>query len=573
MKEIGNGKKIVIYGSGRYPKDFLYVFDCIEVLYYVDDEAHDGIKSYRELSKEKPDTVFVIVCKYDEKQAYENLSRIGFRKGIDYVSAAALFHKLDFPIREIAKQRSVYIYGTGEVSHQFFHNFVEKNPDIEIAGCVDGDAAKQGKRFFRRSVYMPAEVLDDEKSFFIIASTLYYEEIKDNLLRHGKIEDRDFVSFYAISHRASWMMRETVYDVPRLEYVCPKPFEDAALMNEGRLSVCAGVRNVTDWDVPMFYTGFEKLWHSNIMKILRLSMINGTYTFCDEQKCDLKQNCGKRVVDTDELHYCFHRPKEQIDKIRQRDSFLRDTVLSSADYGMREKEYPDVVMCSFDRSCNLHCPSCRKERYAVAGKQEEILQAFAERVKTGLLLHVKRLKVAGDGEAFASRVYKEIIFDRELAKQIRQIGILSNGTLLTPANLDKLIEFYESVKIFISMDGSTKETAERLRAGADFERWEKNMRYLAQKRKEGKVQFLAFNFVVQRENYLEMPDYVRMCLGFHADGIKFSRLKKTYVYSEEEFERLNMFDSCGNMKPELEKVVQDGIFERPEVHLFTWINW
>ena len=181
--------------------------------------------------------------------------------------------------------------------------------------------------------------------------------------------------------------------------------------------------------------------------------------------------------------------------------------------------------------------------------------------------------MAGDGEAFASKVYRRILFNQEFSRHIRQIGILSNGTLLTPSNFDKLAENYDSIKIFISMDGCTKETAEKLRAGADFEKWKKNMEYLGHKREEGKIDFLAFNFVVQRENYLEMEEYVKMCFGFRADGIKFSQLKRIGEQSVEEFEQKNMFDSDGNMKPELEKVVQNELFRRPEVHLFTWINW
>lgn len=566
-------RKIVIYGTGRYPKDFLYVFDSIQVSYYVDDEAHGSIKSFQALQKEEKNTVFVIICKYDDKKAIQNLNRIGLRKGIDYVHAAALFHKLDFPIRDIAEKRDVYIYGTGDISHKFFHDFVEKNPDIEIAGCVDSDPRKRGKTFFRRKVYMPDEVAENPDSFFIIASTLYYQEIKENLQSFGKKEGADFVSSLAIHQWASWMMRETIYDIPRLDHVCHKPFQDAALMQEGRLSVCAGVKDVENRNIPLFYAGFDQVWHSNIMKILRLSIINGTYSFCDEQKCDLKRNCGKRTIDTDELHYFTSRSKSQLESIAEKDCFQRDFIFHDSNYGIREKAYPEVLMCSFDRTCNLHCPSCRPETYVADKRQEEILQNFERRIEKELLPYVRRIKVAGDGEAFASKVYRSILFNNKLSKKIGRIGILSNGTLLTPENFNKLAEMYKTLDIFISMDGCTKDTAEKLRAGANFERWKNNMEYLGNKRKEGKINFLAFNFVVQRDNYLEMPEYVRMCLGFHADGIKFSQLKRIWERSDEEFEQKSMFDTDGNMKSELEKIVQDEIFKRPEVHLFTWINW
>lgn len=565
-------RKIVIYGSGRYPRDFLYVFDSIQVACYVDDEEHGCVKSFEVLQKDK-NKVFVIICKYEEKKAQENLRKIGFKRGIDFVSAAALFHTLDFPIRNIAAKKDVYVYGTGDVSHNFFHDFVEKNPDIEIIGCVDSNPEKKGKTFFRRKIYMPEEVLHSPDSFFIIASTLYYQEIKENLLKYGKKENEDFISCFAVNQWASWMIRETIYDVPRLDYVCPKPFQDAALMHEGRLSVCAGVRDVENRNTPLFYSEFDHVWHSNIMKILRLSVINGTYSFCDEQKCELKYNCGKRTIDTNELHYSMHKSKSQLEYIAKKDTFSKDTVFHDTNYNIREREYPEVVMCSFDRTCNLYCPSCRSQRYVADRKQEELLQNFTDRIKAELLPHVERIKVAGDGEAFASKVYRRILFNQEFSRHIRQIGILSNGTLLTPSNFDKLAENYDSIKIFISMDGCTKETAEKLRAGADFEKWKKNMEYLGHKREEGKIDFLAFNFVVQRENYLEMEEYVKMCFGFRADGIKFSQLKRIGEQSVEEFEQKNMFDPDGNMKPELEKVVQNELFRRPEVHLFTWINW
>lgn len=565
-------EKLVIYGSGRYPKDFLYVFDQLKVSYFVDDEAHDDVRSYQCLMNEEVDKVFVIICKYDEKNARENLNNIGFRKGMNYQSAADLFQRLDFPIQEISRERDVYVWGTGDISHHFFHDYVEKNPDVEIVGCIDSDSEKKGKTFFRRPVYLPDEVLDSDRPFFIIASTRYYKEIKEKLKACGKEEGEDFISSLGIHQWASWMMRETIYDTPRLDYVCPKAFQDMALMGEGRVSVCSGVKHVTDWNMPMFYADFEQVWKSNIMKILRLSMVNGTYSFCDVQKCDLIQNCGRRTIDTNELHYFTNRTKEQIDYIEQKKALPKDFIFKEKNYDIRENEYPRSVMCSFDGTCNLHCPSCRKEIYTANQEQRKAQQDFTESIKEELLPYIHQLKLAGDGEVFASKIYKSIVFDEKLADQVKEIGILSNGTLFTPANFEKLASLYPSIKVFISMDGCTKKTAERLRAGADFESWTDNMRYLGEKRREGNLRFLAFNFVVQRANYREMPEFVKMCLEFSADGIKFSPLRKM-GYSTEKFEELTMFDSNGDMKPELAEVVKDEIFKRPEVHLFTWIDW
>lgn len=568
-----DNRKIVIYGSGRYPKDFLYVFDKIQVSYYVDDKAGDTVEQYHVLEKEKKSEVFVIICKYDEKAARTNLEQMGFQRGTNYVSASELFQELDFPIKAISKKREIYVWGTGDISHRFFEEFVIKNPDVEILGCIDSDLGKRGKTFFRRPIYMPDDILKKDNVFFIIASNLYYSEIKKNLLQYGKREGEDFVSSCVIHQKASWMMRETIYDVPRLDYVCPKAFRDVAVMPEGRLSVCAGVRDVENYNVPLYCSDFSQAWHSNIMKILRLSMINGTYSFCDAKKCDLKQGCGRQILDTDECHYSMHYSKEQLALISQEDALSKDHVFHEENYSIREKEYPDVAMVSFDRTCNLHCPSCREKVYAAGKRKKEELLEFTDKLEKQLLPYVNRIKVAGDGEAFASEIYRNIIFNSQRSKKIHEIGILSNGTLLTPSQFDKVSELYSSIKIFISMDGCTSETAQKLRAGADFERWKDNMRYLAKQREAGKIDFFAFNFVVQRDNYLEMPGYVKMCLGFHADEIKFSKIFNWGNYTAEEFDRVSMFDANDRMREELAEVVKDEIFGRKEVRLFKWIDW
>ena len=111
-----DNRKIVIYGSGRYPKDFLYVFDKIQVSYYVDDKAGDTVEQYHVLEKEKKSEVFVIICKYDEKAARTNLEQMGFQRGTNYVSASELFQELDFPIKAISKKKEIYVWGTGDIS-------------------------------------------------------------------------------------------------------------------------------------------------------------------------------------------------------------------------------------------------------------------------------------------------------------------------------------------------------------------------------------------------------------------------------------------------------------------------
>jgi hypothetical protein len=123
------------------------------------------------------------------------------------------------------------------------------------------------------------------------------------------------------------------------------------------------------------------------------------------------------------------------------------------------------------------------------------------------------------------------------------------------------------------MDGATKRTAEKLRAGVDFEQWKKNMEYIGQKKREGRITNLAFNFVVQRDNYFEMPEYIKMIKTYNADQIKFSPVTNWGNWSKSEFCNVSMLDENGEMKPELQKIVNDDIFKDDSIHLFTWVDW
>lgn len=569
-------KKIVMYGDERYVRDFLYIFDQIKPIYNVDDEENGFAVSWHQLKREKRDDIFVIVCKYECENAVDNLESIGFKKEIHFCKADKLFSQLDFPIKEISLSRPVYVWGTGDIGHNFFHNYIERNPDINIEGCIDNDSNRQGKRFFGRKIKSPDEILKQEENpFVIIASDKYYWEIKKILQTYGKIEKKDFVSYMEINQIASSMMWKTVYDTPRLNYVCRKAFEVLLIKSGGYCTTCVGSVGQIQWNIPLYYAEIDVVWHSNVMKVMRLSVVNGTYTFCDSQRCHLLEKCDRQEINLDDIHNTlFHLPKSRIDNISAKSTNPINTVFNIEHYKIVEEDGPRVLECGWDKTCNLHCSSCRDEVWAADKEKKEELNNFSQRVKKEIILpYVDRLNVAGHGEAFASDIYKSLLFDRELAACVKVLGILSNGMLLTKENCDKILSIWSKVNILISMDGATMDTAEKLRRGLDFEKWKHNMEYVANLRKEGKIKTFSFNFVVQRDNYLEMIEFAKMCLDLHADHIRFSKLGNWGTYTEKEFEEISMFDRFGKMKPELRRITENEVFNRKEIHLFEWLDW
>ena len=566
-------KKIVIYGDERYIRDFLYIFDDIVPIYCVNDIADDFARDWEMLKKEDKKNIIVIICKYDELQAIHNLKSIGFKREENFISAESCFSWLDFPIKEISKSRDVFVWGTGDDSYQFFQNYLLRHEEIHIVAMVDMDPQKAKHTFFGKPIYSPQEINRSGEPFIIIATRKYYTEIRKILENKGMKNREDFISYTGINQYASEMMRRTIFDIPKTSFLCEKPFKAFELKPEGRTLICGGMHETYDKAEPMYYTDFIDIWNSNVLKVARLSCVNGTYTFCDPVVCCYLRESGSAFVDLNDCKYVREKTESQLQFLKNRKQYPQNTVLNKENYKKRELEYPETVQMGFDESCNFHCPSCRKNIYYASPDKIEELRIFKKRIYKEIIGNISKIKVAGMGEAFASTIYKEMLFDQKIANDLGKIGIISNGSLFTPEVFDKLSSLWREINVFIYMDGASRKTAEKLRAGVRFDMWKQNMEYLGEMRQKGKIGKFAFNFVVQRDNYLEMPDYVRMCLKFHADNIKFSMLGNWGNWTNEEFDELSMIDENGEMKQELLSVVKDEVFKRPEVFLFHWIDW
>ncbi len=566
-------KRIIILGDERYIRDFLYAFDDITPTLIVCNGSAEYQYQVNALKKENKCEVVIILCMYEEMDILADLRMFGYEKGRNLISAEECFKWLDFPIEDKSNNRDVFIWGTGDDGYWFFKNYLNYHAEIHIVGVIDSNQEKEGKIFFGKPIYQPQRVIEDASAFVIIASRRYYTEIRKILEQYGFKNKEDFVSFLEINSYASAMMRKTVYDIPKIDFLCEKPFSAFEIKPEGRTLICGGMHETYEKCIPMYYADFSDIWHSNLLKVVRLSCINGTYSFCDPVICNYIRESGVRTINTDDCKYEKEKTKQQIEYINKKRSNEINQIFDRDRYKRKELESPLTVQMGFDESCNLHCPSCRKSVYYAEANKLDELERFKDRIYAEVIDNVERIKIAGMGEAFAGKIYREMLFDSELAAKVRKLGIISNGSMFTPAIFDKLFEIWEEIRVMISMDGATKKTAEKLRKGINFDIWKHNMEYIGEMRKRGRIDNLAFNFVVQRENYLEMPDFVDLTLGYHADQIKFSVLGNWSGLSSKEFDEYSMFDENGEMKPELVDVVRDERFGRKEVHLFRWVDW
>ena len=72
------------------------------------------------------------------------------------------------------------------------------------------------------------------------------------------------------------------------------------------------------------------------------------------------------------------------------------------------------------------------------------------------------------------------------------------------------------------------------------------MKLISELRQRGIIRELTLNFVVQEDNYLQMPAFVELAGKWGADAVNFQYMTNWGTLSQEEYQRKNVFDS-GNL--------------------------
>ncbi|MDH3402007.1 MAG: radical SAM protein [Acidobacteriota bacterium] len=238
----------------------------------------------------------------------------------------------------------------------------------------------------------------------------------------------------------------------------------------------------------------EEAWNSSRAQDFRASIHDGTFRYCDRGLC----------------------PWLQADRLPRRsevaDPYLAGLIASGAteiSAGFSE------LLLGYDRSCNLACPSCRPGLHSAGGDELDQILAVHENVVGDRLqnLHgLEKLFVSVDGDAFTSRVYRDLLFEMKAADfpELR-IRIMTNGLLFTPRMWERLAGIRDCIKeVVISIDAATPETYEIVRKGGSFAVVLENLRFLGKLYRDGRLAGLSITFVVQRVNYREMRPFAEL---------------------------------------------------------------
>ena len=300
-------------------------------------------------------------------------------------------------------------------------------------------------------------------------------------------------------------------DVPPDGFLCRSPFEYVHIQANGDVYPCCpskfgkvigNVNNITLRDA----------WNSAEAQEVRDSIRDGSYRFCNAQACEYLRDAKARSKPLS--------PGPLVQWATQR------KLLESG-------ETPSVVNFSFDKSCNLECSYCRRETFRPTPEDRTVIARIDTNIFASSLDDTERIILLGEGDPFASPLYKDKLCRYDWSRHPKlKIKIQTNGLLLTPTMWNSISRSHDAIDwISVSVDAANAETY-HLNRGGDFNLLLRNLDFVANLRALGHIDRFFANFLVQANNFRQMPAFADLGKQLGCDLIEFQRIENWGTYDE-----------------------------------------
>jgi hypothetical protein len=287
--------------------------------------------------------------------------------------------------------------------------------------------------------------------------------------------------------------------------VCPYPFSKMETYSPNFAPCC------TWWlENDLQFEGNDgDPWNSGAAQALRRSVLNGTYEFC---KLDV---CKAPLLE-----------REELERSAEFELPIAPENLAALRMGLTELPAgPGAAVVLADPRCNLACPSCRKELITQLTPQESEQLRETDRQLEQHRESLRVLVLASNGEVFYSPFLRLKLKEatRERYPNLDYVEIISNGILFDEKSLAQLQPGSDLIrKARISIDAGDADTYRVVRGG-DWDRLQKNLKWLGGLRRTGRLNNFRLNFVTRKENFGSLPDFFTLAGELGVDEVFVSR--------------------------------------------------
>jgi sulfatase maturation enzyme AslB (radical SAM superfamily) len=331
---------------------------------------------------------------------------------------------------------------------------------------------------------------------------------------------------------------------------CKVPFEFVDLSHPPRNDVLPCCWVVKPIGFISETTNLDQIWNSPEAVEVRKSILDGSYKYCRVDDCPHIHN--GQLPDKKDVKDPYHRAI--IDN--------NITVLP---------EGPKVLHFNNDPSCNLSCPSCRKEKSLIVNGEEfeKRKRIWAHSITPEVLAETRELSITGSGDPFASKIYRDFLTTLDGSKYPNlKINLFTNGVLFTEKMWKSIEKIHHNIQdVKVSLDSMKKETYDIVRRGGDFHAALENVRHLSVQKSNGYFRDLVICFVVQRHNYKEMPAFVDFALGLKNVKVHFQRIINWGTFTEAEFKSHAIYHTDHPEHKDFIEVLKNPLFRNPAVDM------
>jgi MoaA/NifB/PqqE/SkfB family radical SAM enzyme len=253
----------------------------------------------------------------------------------------------------------------------------------------------------------------------------------------------------------------------------------------------------------------DKIWNSVAAQEVRKSIHGGSYRYCSKAHCNWIS--GRALPSREEV----------LGRERARSEEGKEKATLEELYPLEMSKGPANVTLSYDRSCNLACPSCRTDYYSATKSQQEQLHKFFGEFVKSVVKDARQIYMDGAGETFASKHSREVLksLNRRDYPELK-FRFLTNGQLFDRRAYEEFDLRGRLERVDVSIDSARPETFAVIRKGGTLKRLLANVEFLDGLRQRGEEKFwLSFRFVISALNYREIPEVIRLAKNYHLDEV------------------------------------------------------
>lgn len=308
-------------------------------------------------------------------------------------------------------------------------------------------------------------------------------------------------------------------ELNKKDWICTQPFNFSEIYDHAMYMCCPQwlPENIGKPDNTL------KNWYSKKAEKIRESIVDGSYRFCNENRCPkligLKEGRSNGFITRNKF-------------LNRADEYFSSTIKS--------------VKFNFDQSCNLQCPSCRTEKINYEGNKRDKAELLIKKIEEQISRGLEEIVTSGSGDPFFSRTFRKWLmnFDKTKYPNLKRIHLHTNGTLWNKSNWERMKNIHPYVKSCeISIDAATKNTYEnKTRLGGKWEEIIENLYYISTIKH---LKTVTLSFVVQHSNYKEMNDFYKLCESIFSNTGKrffvfFNRISNWGTYNQDIFKQVDI---------------------------------